>query len=232
MIRAKPQGMREVAALKRKNQLRKDERGDAVVEAAILLPIMMMIYLGLILLAMYLPTRALLQRATQYTATATATERSDTWLRYDQENMKYEWVTNKSSLENVYAAMFHSFSSKQDKSKVQNIVAKMEAKEGIQGRAGTLEVRCNVVNWVIYKEIQVTATRTIPSPINLSFVGFPKELSITVTSSATVQNGDEFVRNVDIVADAVVWGAEKLNLTESIDKMGELMKKFNDFLGI
>lgn len=218
--------------MKRKNRLRKDERGDAVVEATILLPIMMMIYLGLILLAMYLPTRALLQRATQYTATAIATERSDTWLRYDQANMKYAWVTDKSSLENVYAALFHSFSGKESQSKVKNMVVQVEEGEGIQGKAGTLEVQCNVVNWVVYKEIQVTATRTIPSPIDLSFVGFPKQLSITVTSTATVQNGDEFVRNMDIVADAVTWGAEKLNLTESLSKVGEVMNKFNEFLGI
>ncbi len=73
----------------------KDERGDAVVEATILFPIIMMIFAGLMLLAMYLPTRALLQRATQYTATALATERSGRWLRCNPETGDYYWVRDK-----------------------------------------------------------------------------------------------------------------------------------------
>ena len=57
-----------------------DTKAYAVVEATILFPIIMMIFAGLVLLAMYLPTRAVLQQATQYAATALATEQSDTWL--------------------------------------------------------------------------------------------------------------------------------------------------------
>ena len=42
-----------------------DTRGDAVVEATILFPIIMMIFAGLMLLAVYLPVRMTLQHNTQ-----------------------------------------------------------------------------------------------------------------------------------------------------------------------
>ena len=65
---------RGVVQLKRWTYLLRDTRGYAVVEATILFPIMMMIFAGLMLLAVYLPNRAVLQRATQYAATAMATK--------------------------------------------------------------------------------------------------------------------------------------------------------------
>ena len=78
-----------MVALKTMKALWRDDKGDAVVEATILFPIIIMIFAGLVLLSMYLPTRANLQRATQYAATAMATERSDTWLRHDPKNLEY-----------------------------------------------------------------------------------------------------------------------------------------------
>lgn len=51
--------------MKKAKDLWRDDRGDAVVEATILFPIIIMIFAGLVLLSMYLPTRANLQRATQ-----------------------------------------------------------------------------------------------------------------------------------------------------------------------
>lgn len=208
-----------------------NDRGDAVVEAAILLPIMMMIYLGLVLLAMYLPTRALLQRATQYAATALATEQSDTWLRFDDTNMEYYWISSKNNLDNVYVALFSSIASKQDGGEAESIVSYI-ADKSIQATPGKLEVEYEVTNYVIYKEISLTATKTIPIPIDLSFVSFPKEIPITVTSTAVVQNGDEFVRNMDIAVDVAKWLDNKYQISDVFGKVGELFGKVTDFLGI
>ncbi len=208
-----------------------NERGDAVVEAAILLPIMMMIYLALVLLAMYLPTRALLQRATQYAATALATEQSDTWLRFDDKRMKYNWVANKSGLDNVYVSLFNSISPKKDGGEAERIISYI-ADESIQATPGKLEVEYTVNNYVVYKEISLTATKTIPIPIDLSFVRFPTEIPVTVTSTAVVQNGDEFVRNMDIAVDVAKWLDGKYNISQTFSKVGEIFSKARGFLGI
>ena len=89
--------------MKHLNRLWRDTRGDAVVEATILFPIIIMIFAGLVLLAMYLPTRAALQRATQYAATAIATERSDTWLRHDPDALAYYWIHERMNWETSMA---------------------------------------------------------------------------------------------------------------------------------
>ena len=89
-----------------------------------------------------------------------------------------------------------------------------------------------IVNYIIYKEIVVTATRTITMPVDLSFVMFPNEIDITVTSTAVVQNGDEFVRNMDLAADFMVYIAEKYELEETFDAVKELCGKFGDILGL
>ena len=83
-----------------------------------------------------------------------------------------------------------------------------------------ITVECGVRNYIVYKEIYVTATKSIQSPVDLSFVGFPKMLHMTVTSTAVVQNGDEFVRNMDIAVDF----AQYLVAESGIDLSGAMSK--------
>lgn len=207
----------------------RNDRGYAVVEATILFPIIMMAFAGLVLLSMYLPTRAVLQQETQYAATAMATTQSDTWLDYDSSQMKYYWKQSLGASDNVYAAMIAGFWKGSSAQKAEMVVEKLD-KENLVTRVGELRVECEVNNFVVYKEIVVTATRTIPIPVNLSLVKFPKEIPITVSSTAVVQNGDEFVRNMDIAKDFVEYLDKKYNL--KIDKLAEWVNKAWKFLGV
>lgn len=222
-----------MAAEKQRENLWNDVRGDAVVEATILFPIIIMVFAGLVLLAMYLPTRATLQQATQYAATAIATERSDTWLRHDPDSMTYYWETERKDLGSVYGALLGALTGnkRDDADNAEQTVIGME-QSGVLKPAGELSVEYGVVNYIVYKEIVVTATRTIPMPVDLSFVGFPSEIPVTVTSTAVVQNGDEFVRNMDLARDLTLFLAEEFNLTEMLDGVAELGRKFTGFLGI
>ena len=208
-----------MAALKKIKYFIKNAGGDAAVEAAILFPVMIMIFAGLALLAMYLPVRASLQRATQRAATVIATEKSDTWLSYNENDMQYEWETDQ---EYIYVSFFKSLLSGEDRDKASEITKKTEA-GGIVHPPGNLAVSFGVTNYVIYKEVVVTATRAIPMPVNLSLVGFPAVIEITVTSTAVVQNGDEFIRNVDIITDALKY----FNINPG--KIGDLFEKVNIF---
>ena len=201
-----------------------DECGGVIVEATILFPIMIMVFAGLVLLAVFLPTRAQLQRATQYVATGMATARSDASVSFDENG--YSWVGGNSNFENVYAAMFDSDISA-DEAK-QFIVSNFDT--GFVGLGDGLSVECGVNNYLVYKEVFVTATQSIPSPVNLSFVGFPETIDITVTSTAVVQNGDEFVRNLDLAAEFVNYVADELgiNLTKAMSKVKEFMQWFHN----
>lgn len=218
--------------MKRWNCLWRDTRGYAVVEATILFPIMMMIFAGLVLLAIYLPNRAVLQRATQYAATAMATESSDTWIYFDENNMEYKWYGGRFQLPNVYVALFQAIFGGNVQSKGETIVKSLD-NQSIAWRRGDLTVECKVNSFVIYKEISVTATRTIPMPVDLSFVKFPKEIPITVTSTAVVQNGDEFVRNIDLIADFIGYLEEQYpGKFQFLNDFKNYMDKAANFLGI
>ena len=206
-----------------------DTRGDAVVEATILFPIIMMIFAGLVLLAIYLPTRMTLQHTTQYAATALATEQSDTWLDYDTGSMKYGWHKWREELPNVYSAIIASFFMQDVADDAETIVRKLEG-QSITTHEGNLTVDCEIYNRIVYKEITVTATKKIKMPVDLSFVMFPKEIPITVSSTAVVLNGDEFVRNMDLAAEFVTYLEREYNLPFS--KLGEGMDKVYGVLGI
>ena len=75
----------------------------------------------------------------------------------------------------------------------------------------------------------VSATRTIPLPVNLTFVGMPKEMRLSVTSTAVVVNGDEFIRNMDLAVDVM---DALFNVREIFSGLGRICDKFYDFLGI
>ena len=187
--------------MKKRISLWKDTRGDAVVEAAILFPIIIMVFAGLVLLAVYMPTRAVLQRATQYAATAIATGRSDTWLRFDEGDMGYYWLEERGERENVYASLFRAIlnTEKTDEAaQAEEIVSTVE-QQGIFHPPGNLKVELGVVNYVIYK---------------------------------VVENGDEFIRNVDLAADFVEYLDEKYEISQVFESVGKVCDKFTEFLGI
>ncbi len=215
-------GKRKVALIMVKKFLN-NEKADAVVEATIIFPMIIMIFAGLILFTIYLPTRAALQYATQHTANLLASQKSDTWQIYD-ENTGNLRIAGEDEIPNVYVALFSSiFSGKVKEDDVKDMVVKFE-NTGLHYTLGELEVECEVINFIVYEQISVTATRRIKSPINLSFVGFPDEIPITVTSTAVVRNCDELVRNMDIVAEVV-----DTYLGESLGAVKTFIDKFADF---
>ena len=208
----------------------KDSYGDAVVEATILFPVMIMIFAGLVLLSAYIPTRAALQRATQHAATALATQHSDTWLFHNaqEDDFGYYWEKDKKSLANVYSSVFTSIEDAQLQS---DGIVRIADSRAPRLRSGELNVTAYVNDRLIYKEVVVTATHTYTPPVDLSIVGFPREIDIVVTSTAVVQNGDEFIRNVDLAADFLEFISEKYGLSDIGDAIGSFGGRFKSIIG-
>jgi len=187
-----------------------------------------MIFAALVLLAIYLPARAVLQRATQYAATSLATEISDTWLFFNESSMSYYHRNDKRHLKNVYAELFMNGDDIQSKSEA--IVKNIESKS-ISSKAGQLSVDGYALNNILYKEIVVTATREFPMPVDLSFIGFPRSISVTASSTATVQNADEFIRNIDIASDFIEFIAERYNLRNITNAISSFGNRITGLLG-
>lgn len=198
----------------------KDTNGDAVVEAAILFPIMIMIFAALVLLATYLPQRMLLQEAAQYAATAVAAEAGDTYVAFDDNGNRIRKAPDIS----VYVTAFKGISGGGLSQDHAEQIANHRAENAIMPVSSQIAADVKVTNYVIYKEITVTLTQTIPMPVDLSFIGFPKELKLEQQASSVVQNGDEFVRNVDIAKDMVKWLDSKFGFSKSLRESGSLDK--------
>jgi len=206
----------------------KDTTGDAVVEATILFPIMIMIFAALVLLSIYMPTKAALQLATQHTAVTLATELSDTWLFFDERSMSLKNYDNRSQLANVYADLFTARGDINDKGEI--LVTYIESRN-ISSKAGELTVDVSSVNNLLLREIVATATREFPMPVNLSFIGFPETILVSATSTAVVINGDEFIRNIDIASDFIEFIIEKYNLHDIKDTISSFGSRVSGLLG-
>jgi len=181
-----------------------------------------MIFAALVMLSIFLPSQAVLQRATQYAAIAIATEISDTWLNYDENSMFYYRHNKRENLTNVYTPLFAADYDIQLKG--ENIVSNLESRS-ISSKAGELTVECYVNNMFIYKEIIVTASREYPIPVDLSFIGFPKTIIVTASSKAVVQNADEFIRNVKLATDFAMFIGDKFGLSDVGDTIGSYGSK-------
>ena len=221
----------------KKNALHKNSDGMAVVEATFAFPIMFMIFFALVLLAIYLPQRTMLQRATQFAATAIATEMSDTWVYFDASSLSYERYGNHTDLRNgkggVYVSLFRSVFSSGTGDAIA-IVEGMDQSENISFlNNGNLTVTYGFVNYIVYKEVVVTATRSIPLPVNLSIIRMPTEIELVVESTAVVQNGDEFIRSIDLAVDFVAWIRAEFPAIDNIfEKVSQAGSAVNNFFGL
>jgi hypothetical protein len=224
----------------KKNEIMHNSDGSAVVEATFVFPIMFMVFFALVLLALYLPQRAMLQRASQFAATAVATEMSDVWIYYDGETQTFGRYADHDALRDdkggVYVTLFSSVvgGGVEDG---ESTVERLDEKENVSVISnGELTVECALVNYVVYKEVVVTATRSIPVPVDFSVVKFPGTINLTVTSKAVVKNGDEFIRNVDIAVDFLKFVREKFPAVNTVgdifDKVNEAGDKISGFFGI
>jgi len=207
----------------------KDESGDAiVVEATFLFPFIIMIFMGIILLSLYLPRRAQLQEATQYAAIVIGNELSDPWAQFNPSTLKYDnlWQQTNYSPPNVYAELFRNATGRYNSTRAQTVVneyIKSDFMNGILPRyPRKITATSNLNNLVIYREVIVTAKEELTFPPILGFAGIPGKVTITATAKATVQNGDEFIRNIDIAFDV----ADKIGLNkENLGKVKDWFKK-------
>ncbi|MCL2226603.1 MAG: pilus assembly protein [Oscillospiraceae bacterium] len=209
----------------------KNEKGQAFVEAAILFPIMIMIFAALVLLSIYLPTRAALQRATQHAATSLATVESDTWIFFDEGIMSHYWETNKGNLDNVYVALLSGIEDVQVQELGEKIVIEIEGRN-LSSKLGTLDVECFVNDRIVYREIVVNAVRELPMPVDLSFVGFPNSIHIAVSATAVAQNGDEFLRSMDMAVDFSQFVMNRFGLTDLAGSISSAGARVRELLGL
>ena len=86
----------------------------------------------------------------------------------------------------------------------------------------------NTVDYVIYKEISVTAAQTVKPAINLAMVGGSNSIDIEVTGKVAISDGDDFIRNIDFIIDIVSQTEIGDKARELVEKAVEFYNKFKD----
>jgi len=217
----------------------KDERGLAIVEATMLLPFCIMIILSIFYASIFMCQRANLQANLNNTLIYYKNTDSDTYVTMEN-NMAYVYGSGKvdaigSALEELDAKMPYRFSPISTSSKAQNqfseffhsMCGQMFFDEGTN-----VEVRIDKVqNYIVCKNITATATQTVYPAVDLSFVGFPQELTIQATGTVVITNGDDIVRNVDLIADLIADTKVGEILSTIGTKAKELYAGFNEKFG-
>jgi len=171
--------------------------GIAVVEAAILYPLMFMLFSALVMIAIYIPQRALLQRAVQFGADSFATEIGDAWIRYEYKTMTYERFYSYDEMVHYKGrpeAGLHRVHYNNVPDRIQRTIFMELTSVAV---SIYLDLDIGVVNHGVFKQVVVTGVMKYHLPINLSFIGFPNPFTMVATATAEVVNGDEFIRQVN-----------------------------------
>jgi len=175
---------------------------------------MIMIFAAIVLLSIYLPQRAVLNNAAQVAATSIAGEFSDTGFNFDDATLEASWdfYLHNTIFDRIgvlfdgdyelrnnfwYRAFLWFFDpGLRYGERSQNIVDEVLSR-GFQIVDEPVDVDFYLRRTILYTEIQVTVSQTIPFPVDLSFIGFPSEIVMEQTATAFVADGDRFLRGVD-----------------------------------
>ena len=183
--------------------IEKSEQGTAMIEATLMLPFCTIMIVGVLYAALYLCQKANIQANMETALLYYKAAESDTYVeakaQMDYSGSGLEAVgSNYGTIRylNPYRFITMSFKESDYISFFRSICGHMFYDTG-----DNIEIKAERHNYVFYKTIEATATQTVKPPINLTMVGGPEEMTIEVTGKVVINDGEDFVRNVDLAID-------------------------------
>jgi len=199
----------------------KKEYGMVVVEATILLPIAILSVILLLYLSLFLFQRANLQACLETSLVYYKNTVTDT---YVTKNSTLEYTVSENSTMasgnsyridgplNPYRGLFgdghHLGNEEAFKEYFQSVAGNMLFDDD-------LSLSIDYSNYVILKQLKVTATQTVKAPIDFSLLGVDNEYVISAAARVSVIDHDDMIRNVDYAIDII-----------EDTKLGELARNF------
>lgn len=213
---------------------RKSEQGTAMVEATLMLPFCMIMIVGVLYAALYLCQKANIQSNLETALLYYKAAESDTYVE-SKSQMEYSGNGLEAAGSNFgeirylnpYRFFFMDFKESDYKSFFKSICGHMFFDTG-----ESVAITAQKHNYVFYKSIEATATQTVKPPINLSMVGGPQAMTIEVTGEIVINDGDDFIRNVDFAIDMLA-DTKLGKFVQGIgQKTQEIYGKFKDVLHV
>ncbi len=216
-----------------KKLLQKDERGMAVVEAAILLPLCMLMVFAVYYASIFMCQKANMQANLQNALVYYKNTDSDTYVTANA-NMAYKresasvgasgsaYGVNQEHL-SPYRFFLFSFNKEEFESFFRSMAGYMFFDTG-----DNIEITTDTTNIIVYKTIEAVATQTVRPAVSLAWIGFPDEIELKVTAKSVVTNGDELIRNIDLAVDLLrdtKLGEIASNIVTKVTEVYGKMKK-------
>ncbi|MBQ7774496.1 MAG: hypothetical protein IJ379_01115 [Lachnospiraceae bacterium] len=219
---------------------KRKERGSVEVEATFILPIAILSAILLIYLSLFMFQRANLQACLETTLVYYKNTITDS---YVTKNDKLEYVvTDTSSMAsgNSYSATeplwpYRGWFGEDFGVDLSSEEAYRDYFDSVAGNMlfdDDLKLTLDVNNYMIYKQLEVTATQTVKAPIDFSILGVDNTYEITAAARVNVIDHDDMIRNADYAIDIVEDTKLGKIAKDFASKIGEYYQKMKDTLGV
>lgn len=218
----------------------KREKGAVEVEATIILPIAILSVVLLLYLSLFLFQRANLQACLETAVVYYKNTLTDTYVTHN-EKVEYEQDTHMGEGNSYsatqpldpYRGLFgdgNHLNSKEAEAAFKryfNSIAR-----GMLFNSEDINVTLDYTNYVVLKQIEVTATQKIEFPMELGILGIGTDYEISATARVAVIDHDSTIRDVDYAIDLLEDTKLGEMAGELASKVGEAYGKFKDFFGV
>ncbi|MCX7921387.1 MAG: pilus assembly protein [Clostridia bacterium] len=219
-------------------KLNNDHRGSLTVEAALIVPVMLLCVVAVIYICILLYQQVYVQSL----ASDAAERGAAVWTNPSKDMFMEQIKKEQMKQTSLYWRLFESDSKKEEKRKrIKEYVNYQIQKYSILGRNNSdnknnqlnfdnVKVECKTEDWIVYKKLVVSIDHKYPMPFGKMLSNFGIDANYTVTGKAEVVINEptEFIRNTDFLLDTVQEIDNKTgnNLQNLRDKVGGLVSKF------
>lgn len=192
-----------------KKHNRKKERGAVEVEATVILPIAILSVILLLYLSLYMYQRANLQACLETTLVYFKNIATDNYISKEEKLTLVESGNTVMAGATSYAANAplnpyeKLFGDVNDLGNQESFETFFYSIAGDMLFDENLTLAIDYSNYVIFKQLEVTATQTIDAPIDFRILGVPNQYMISATARVNVVDHDDMIRNVDYAIDIV-----------------------------
>ena len=213
----------------------KKEQGDVVVEATIILPIAIFCVIFLLYTSIFICQKALLQSALETSVVYFKNTLTD---NYVSQNDTVTYTTGEDSVVaqgnsyladqpiNPYGKIFvgeKKLSPSEFEKYFDSIAKNLLYKENL-----TLTI--DYSNYILFKEIRVTAEQILEFPIDLSAIGISGDVNLSAAVRVAVVDHDELIRNTDYAIDILEDTKVGEVAGKIASKVGEVYNKMRSCL--
>lgn len=190
-----------------KDRSERKERGSVAVEAVFILPIAILSVVLLLYLSLFMYQRANLQAGLETTLVYYKNTLTDSYVTKNN-TLTYEMADNSTMGKgnsyqaqeplNPYRGMFgdqYGIESTEDfETYFESVTGKMLFSDN-------LIFSVDYTNYLVLKQIEVSVTQKIKTPIDFHILGIGNEFEISASAKVNVINHEEMIRNVDYAID-------------------------------